>query len=70
MGSPRTPRVSVLSSDAQHRITQINGAGCEGWTAPSLWSVIKEERDMFIKKVRASVSTPGGQVIQEGKSLA
>lgn len=43
----------VLSSDMQHHITQINHSGCEGWVATSLWSVIKEKCDIFIKEVCA-----------------
>lgn len=61
-------RACVLSSEAQHRITQINGCGCEGRAAPSLWSLIKGTCDMFIR-VYASVHALAVQVIRKEKSL-
>lgn len=53
IGGIATHHAGVLSSDTQHHITQINQFGCEGRAATSLWSVIKEKCDMFIRKVCA-----------------
>lgn len=54
-------RACVLSSEVQHHITQINRCGCEGRTAPSLWSLIKGTCDMFIR-VHVSVHALAVQV--------
>ncbi|TNM96799.1 hypothetical protein fugu_014955 [Takifugu bimaculatus] len=60
--------VPAALAKAQHHITQINGCGCEGRTAPSLWSLIKGTCDMFIR-VYVSVHALAAQVIRKENSL-